>query len=169
MIRVAATSRCLAWVVTAAAVMTLGCFEPSFQSDEGAADAEIDRTLAEWAAGFERGDSTALIVLVSEGAEFWTHGAPPIIGREQLEGAFEAFFVEFSAVQRFVELDRTVAGDVAFLRGEEVNTLTPRSGGEAFEYRQRAFSVLRREGDGRWRFWRGMTNQGPVVAVESLD
>jgi len=126
---------------------------------------EIDRTLTEWADAIRRGDTAALVALVSEDAEFWTHGAPPVVGREQLESAFKAFFAEYSAVQRFEEKERTVVGDYAFLRGEEVNTLTPKTGGEKFEYRQRAFSILRRGDDGRWRFWRGMTNQGPTAAA----
>ena len=126
-------------------------------------DAEIDRTLAEWADAFQRGDIAALVALVSEDAEFWTNGAPPVVGRKQLKRAFEDFFAQFSAVQRFEEVERTVIGDFAFLRGEEVNTLTPNGGGDAFEYRQRAFSILRRGDDGRWRFWRGMTNQGPMA------
>ena len=64
-------------------------------------------------------------------------------------------------------MERQVQGNWALLRGLEINTLTPKKGGEASEYRQRAFSVLRRSQDGRWRFARGMTNQGPIEADES--
>jgi uncharacterized protein (TIGR02246 family) len=160
-------SRCVGWSIAVAALLTLGCVVSWSEPDENAASTSIDRTLTEWAQAFERGDSPALTALVTQDAEFWSHGAPPTIGRTQLEGAFDDLFAQFSVVQRFDEIERTVAGDFAILRGEEINTLTPKAGGQPTEYRQRAFSVLRRESDGRWRFWRGMTNQGPVISVEA--
>lgn len=124
----------------------------------------IDRTVREWARAFAAGDVGALAALVTEDAEFWTQGAPPLVGRSALEAAFKAFFARFVAVQEFTELERSVAGEWAFLRGEEKNLLRPRDGGDPVEHRQRAFSVLRLGADGRWRFARGMTNQGPLVS-----
>jgi uncharacterized protein (TIGR02246 family) len=167
MMRFVSMSRCVGWSVAVAALLTLGCVDSWSEPDENAASTSIDRTLAEWAQAFERGDSPALVALVTQDAEFWTHGDPPITGRTELEDAFDGLFAQFTAVQRFDEMERTVAGDFAILRGEEINTLTPKAGGQPTEYRQRAFSVLRRENDGRWRFWRGMTNEGPVVPVEA--
>jgi uncharacterized protein (TIGR02246 family) len=152
----------LIWILAVVGLAAIACSERLSPPIEDASANEIDRTLTEWAAAVEDGDAQALVALVSEDAEFWTHGAAPMTGREELENAFVAFFNQYDAVQRFQESERTVAGDIAFLRGEEVNILTPKTGGEVFEYRQRAFSVMRRGDDGRWRFWRGMTNQGPA-------
>jgi uncharacterized protein (TIGR02246 family) len=122
----------------------------------------IDKTLDEWFRAMKRGDSAALVSLVTKDAEFWTQGAPPIKGRTALKEAFDKFLTQFSAEQRFVEVERQVSGKWAFIRGLEINILKPKAGGEPTEYRQRAFSILRLEPDGRWRFARGMTNQGPI-------
>jgi uncharacterized protein (TIGR02246 family) len=124
--------------------------------------AGIDKTLKEWAKAIKQGDSAALVSLVTKDGEFWTHGAPPVKGRDALKEAFDKFFTQFSAEQSFIEVERQVSGEWAFLRGLEINILKPRAGGEPTEYRQRAFSILRLEPDGRWRFARGMTNQGPI-------
>jgi ketosteroid isomerase-like protein len=70
---------------------------------------------------------------------------------------FEAFFAGFTNEQSFETLERIVVDGWAFVRGIELNRVTPR-GGETVEILQRAFMVLRREEDGRWRFARGMTN-----------
>lgn len=141
----------------------LGLLLPATACSDGSnADVEIDRTLQEWAQAFARGDSKALVDLVTEDAEFWTHGAPPITGRPALAAAFDESFAEYSAAQRFVEVERQVLGDRAMIRGLEINTLKPKAGGETTEYRQRAFSFLRREANGRWLFARGMTNEGPL-------
>jgi uncharacterized protein (TIGR02246 family) len=122
----------------------------------------IDLSLQEWALAFAAGDSERLVSLVTADAEFWSQDAPPILGRTALREAFADFFTQFSAVQRFIEKERLVLNDWALIRGLEINTLTPAGGGEESEVRQRAFSVLRLENDGRWRFARGMTNQGPI-------
>jgi ketosteroid isomerase-like protein len=50
----------------------------------------------------------------------------------------------------------------------EHNRVTPR-GGEPVEISQRAFMVLRREPDGRWRYARGMTNLESRPAAAGSD
>jgi uncharacterized protein (TIGR02246 family) len=119
----------------------------------------IDRTLSEWATAFSTGTVDALVSLVVEDAEFWTHGMPAVVGRPALRKAFSTFFSAYSAVQVFDEKERLIGDGWALLRGIEVNTLTAAGGGDPVEYTQRAFSVLRLDSDGRWRFARGMTNQ----------
>jgi uncharacterized protein (TIGR02246 family) len=126
----------------------------------------IDLTFQEWALAFAAGDSERLVSLVTADAEFWSQEATPILGRTALRETFDEFFAQFSAEQRFIEVERLVQSDWAIIRGLEVNTLTPAGGSEVTEVRQRAFSVLRCENDGRWRFARGMTNQGPIDAEE---
>ena len=126
-------------------------------------DVGVDQALSEWARAFAAGDVAALVALVTPDAEFWTQGAPPLVGHEAVARTLEDFFGRFRAVQRFTELERFVASDWAIVRGEERNTLTPKDGGAPIEHRQRAFSLLRRGPDDRWRFARGMTNQGPVA------
>ena len=60
--------------------------------------------------------------------------------------------------QTFEEIERVISRDIAFVRGMEINVLTPRTGGLATELRQRALTILRLDADGAWRFARGMTN-----------
>jgi len=58
-------------------------------------------------------------------------------------------------------------GDLAFVRGVETNRLRARDGDASIERTQRAFSVLRRGADGRWRFARGMTRFRPAPPSSS--
>jgi uncharacterized protein (TIGR02246 family) len=130
------------------------------------ASAGIDLTLAEWAAAIARGDLALLSSLVTEDAEFWTQGAAPLIGRAAVESAFKPLLETYRFSQRFDEQERCLGPNWSLLRGVEFNTLEPRRGGPAWEVKQRAFSLLRRESDGRWRFARGITNQGPAEKGE---
>ena len=121
----------------------------------------IQEVMADWAVAVKGADVEAIASLVTEDAEFWTHGAAPLVGRRALITAFEPFLKKFEFHQKFDCKELIVAGNWAFMRGMEVNQLTPRDGGETVVRRQRAFSVLRREANGKWLFARGMTNLPP--------
>jgi uncharacterized protein (TIGR02246 family) len=122
---------------------------------------EVERTLAQWSEAVRGGDLETVVEMVTEDAEFWTHGAPALVGREAVRAAFGPVFAGFEMVQDFKLLELVVQGDLAFVRGVETNRLRARDGDASIERTQRAFSVLRRGGDGRWRFARGMTNLPP--------
>jgi len=121
----------------------------------------IQRTLAEWASALEKADLASVVSLVTSDAVFWSHGARPLVGREALAAAFRPFLEKYTLSQRFEVHEQCLGADWCLLCGLETNVLKPRDGGEGTEVRQRAFSLLRLEPDGRWRFARGMTNQGP--------
>ena len=131
-----------------------------------AANAEIDRTLAEWAAALAEGDLALISSLVTEDAEFWTQGTAALIGRRAVENAFKPLLEAYRFSQRFDEQERCLGPDWCLLRGVEYNTLEPRKGDSKRDVKQRAFSMLRRDRDGRWRFARGITNQGPAEKIE---
>ena len=126
------------------------------------ANAGIDRTLAEWAAAIAEGDLALVSSLVTQDGEFWTHGIAPLVGRDAVESAFKPLLEAYKFSQRFDEQERCISPAWCLLRGVEFNTLEPRNGGRQRKVKQRAFSLLRRESDGRWRFARGITNQGPA-------
>ncbi|HEY2295769.1 MAG TPA: SgcJ/EcaC family oxidoreductase [Thermoanaerobaculia bacterium] len=117
----------------------------------------IDRLFFDWREAGKRGDVAAVVSLITEDAEFWTHGAPAVKGRQAVAAMMEGFFAGFHFEQSFETLERIVVDGWAFVRGFELNRVTPK-GGETVEIRQRAFMVLRREEDSQWRFARGMTN-----------
>ena len=120
-------------------------------------DEAINRLFFDWMEAGERADIAAVLALITEDAEFWTHGAPAVKGRQAVAAMMEGFFAGFHFEQSFETLERIVLDGWAFVRGIEHNRVTPK-GGETVEIRQRAFMVLRREEDGLWRFARGMTN-----------
>lgn len=99
--------------------------------------------------------------LITDEAEFWSQGQPPLRGRAALKDAFAGIFERYVMDQEFRCDELIVIEDWAFLRGLEVNRLTERESGEELVVRQRAFSVLRRCPQGVWRFHRGMTNEPP--------
>jgi uncharacterized protein (TIGR02246 family) len=114
-----------------------------------------------WRAAGRAGDAERLAEMVTEDAEFWTSGLPPMRGRDAVRTAFPPVFAQYEVDQEFTFQELIVSGDWAFVRGMEVNRATPRAGGGEIVRRQRAFMVLRRDEDGQWRFARGMTHLPP--------
>jgi ketosteroid isomerase-like protein len=71
------------------------------------------------------------------------------------------FFSRYQFRQEFRCQEILVSGDLALVRGVEINHLTPLTSGDPITIEQRAFSVIVRGIDGKWRFARGMTNAPP--------
>jgi len=128
------------------------------------AEEAIDKLFHDWAEAGRNGDAEAMAQLVTEDAEFWTHGAAPLKGREAAITRMAAFFESHEIDQSFERQEIVISGDLAFVRGMEINRVTPRDGAPAMEIRQRAFSILFRGPDGVWKFARGMTNRPPEGA-----
>ncbi len=128
------------------------------------AEEAIERLFRDWAEAGRRGDAQAMAQMVTEDAEFWTHGAAALKGREEVVTRMAAFFESYAIDQGFERQEVVISGDLAFVRGMEVNRVTPRDDAPAMEIRQRAFSVLFRGPDGAWLFARGMTNKPPEGA-----
>lgn len=122
---------------------------------------EIQELLDAWRDAMRRGDADALASLVTEDAEFWTHGIAPLVGRQALRDALTPVFIGYEAEQEFDLQELVVSGNFAFMRGMERNTMKAKDGSQLLERRQRAFSIMRRDSDGKWRFARGMTNLPP--------
>jgi uncharacterized protein (TIGR02246 family) len=116
-----------------------------------------------WRRALESGDLAALTDLVTEDYEVWANGVPPLSGRAAVRAAMAGALERYVVTPAFDSLELIVAGDWAFERGIERMRVTPRGGGNVQERTQRALLVMHRDGEGRWRYARGMTNMLPAA------
>lgn len=121
----------------------------------------IETVMADWEIAVLQVDFATLGSLVTADAEFWTHGAEPLVGREALIAVFKPFLAQYEMQQNYDCQELVITGDWAFIRGLEVNELKDRISGEVTISKQRAFSVLKKDDHDQWRFARGMTNRPP--------
>lgn len=126
----------------------------------------IEKVLAEWKAAVQVADLTKLGSLVTDDAEFWTHGAEPLVGRADLINAFASFLEQYEMQQNYECKELIITEDWAFIRGLEVNKLKHRTSHETTTSLQHAFSLLQKNKQGHWRFARGMTNRPPIEKPE---
>ena len=125
----------------------------------------------QYEAAFNTGDVAGLMVVLSDnfldlgflrttqGGEEARQGI-----RAQIEQLLAGFRVGLSVTPWFVQL----AGDLAYVVGMEVWTLTPKSGEPATRKESRYLEVWRRETDGQWRLNAFMDNPNlPPAPVQA--
>ena len=112
----------------------------------------------EWTRVVSQGDVPGLLALVNEDAVFWAGAQPPVEGREGVRTAFAPVFARFYVTQRWESSELLISGEWAIDRGLEYVLVTPKEGsGSSVSSLRRAFSILNRGHDGRWRYARGLT------------
>lgn len=98
----------------------------------------------------------AIASLVTEDVQYWSSSHGPLRGRTELCAAFEALFDICNVHQEFRCEDLMITGNLAFMRGREINHLEEKEGGARCVLEQRVYSILQRDPHGNWRFsWRG--------------
>jgi uncharacterized protein (TIGR02246 family) len=125
-----------------------------------AVDPTIDQLYIAWSDAFARADVDGVLSLVTPDYTVWYPEMAPLAG-DQLRAALVAAFAKYEIESRYERVDCFVAGDLAVDCGWDVQVVKARGGGESFTRRQRAWVLLRRGDDGRWRFARGITQPGP--------
>jgi len=122
---------------------------------------EIDDLRNAWIAAVKRRDPSAIADLLTEDYEVWSGGAATLKGPAAAAAAMGAALARFDIEQTLEVVETVVSGDWAFERGIERMRLTPREGGDVQSFEQRAFLIMHRGRDGRWRYARGMTAAMP--------
>ncbi len=121
---------------------------------------EIRDLVGTWMRATVNGDASQLADLMAENVVF-LGGGPPMQGREKFATAF-AQALEHVRIEPVSEIQEVrVFGDWAYCWNHLTITLRPLSGGPAERRSGYVLSVLRKEGDGRWRIYRDANMLGP--------
>ena len=124
----------------------------------------VDDLYAAWRDAFTRRDVDAILALLAPDYVLYSPGALPLVGPDSLRPALAQAFATYDISSSFERLELLVDGDLAVDFGWDVQTVTPRAGGEVKTARQRVVLVMRRQPDGRWLFARGLSQPAPVPA-----
>jgi len=123
--------------------------------------------LDKWRLATKAKDIQAILELVADDIVFLPAAVPPIRGRGEVENMYRAFFPRYREIEQESAIEEVqVAGDWAFLWGTDELRLTPEPGGAEIHLKGKAVSILKRESDGSWRFWRGINNMTQQPAGE---
>jgi len=128
-------------------------------------DRAIRELTEHWLAAERAQDIGALIEHVTDDVVFLMPTGRSVSGKAAVRALFETFFAAFTTEHTAVIKEVQVVGDWAFSWGEEVTVLKPVAGGPAVRLQGFGFSILRRGGDSRWRFARGINNLSPLASA----
>lgn len=121
----------------------------------------IDALYGAWREAFARRDVEAVLDLLTPDYLLLAPNLPAM-NRDALRPRLVAALEAYDVTPGFDREERIVSGDLVFERGWDVQTLTPRAGGQSRTIRQRVFLIIRRGEDGQWRFARGMSQPEPT-------
>jgi uncharacterized protein (TIGR02246 family) len=126
-------------------------------------DRAIWKLTEDWLAAERAQDVGALIDHVTDDVVFLMPAGRSVSGKAAVRALFETFFAAFTIEHTAVINEIQVVGQCAFSWGEEVTVLKAVAGGQAVRLQGFGFSILRRGGDGRWRFARAINNLAPAA------
>jgi len=140
----------------ALSTLALGCASPppAFTDTDRTA---IRSAIEEFTAAVNKGDfATAVAVGYTKDGVIMPPNAPAVEGRDGIQKAFEAMGRPVAFSQPVVEIEGE--GNLAYARVNYDLTLTPPNAKTPVNDKGKAFIVMRKEADGRWRTVRGMWN-----------
>jgi uncharacterized protein (TIGR02246 family) len=115
--------------------------------------------LDRWRVATRAKDIHAILELVTDDVVFLPSSVPPIKGKEEVGKMYRAFFPQYCEIKHEAIIEEIrVAGDWAFLWGTDELRLIPESGETEIHMKGKGLSILQRQSDGSWRFWRGINN-----------
>ena len=132
--------------------------EPKQTGDE--ADRNAILALVEsWHRATKAKDVHAILELVADDVVFLPSSLPPIKGKEEVGKMYRTFFPVYREIKQEAAIEELrVAGDWAFMWGTDELRLMPESGEAEIHMKGKGLSVLKRQSDGSWKFWRGINN-----------
>jgi len=135
----------------------------SEQSDRNAILTVVER----WHAATREKNIAAILELVDEDVVFLPSALPPVRGKQEVEQMYRNFFPRYREIRQEAGIEEVrIAGDWAFLWGTDELRLTPQSGEPEIHMKGKGLSILKRQSDGSWKFWRGINNMTPRPAEE---
>jgi len=129
--------------------------------------AAIKRLYEDWKAPWEAGDAAAVAAFYANDAIQMPANEPAIVGKEAWQSSLQAFFDQFTIKGNTSEvLEAEIAGDLAFVRGTYVITVSPKAGGKPTQYSGKFVHIFKRQPDGVWKIYRaiGVDDQSPRPA-----
>jgi uncharacterized protein (TIGR02246 family) len=117
--------------------------------------AAINELYDQYCLGGNTGDLALFISLWADDAIRLEPNTPPIVGKEQIRGRFEAPFEQFDQhVAIHGETEVQVSGDMAFSRGAFTVSIAPKEGGTMTHIEGKWMDILKRQADGAWKIYR---------------
>ncbi|HVP52365.1 MAG TPA: nuclear transport factor 2 family protein [Terriglobales bacterium] len=112
------------------------------------------------------GDADRCLATMAPDVVIMPPDRPSIVGRDALQRLSRDYHAKFEPSYRLVYDEVLVTGDLAVARASVSGTRRSRSDGRVEKLNWRNLWVLKRQPDGKWKFWRIMFNNAVPSQTE---
>ena len=112
----------------------------------------------EFFAGVNTGDLDRRISAMAPDAIIMPPDRPSLVGKEEIRRASRNYSTTYEEKCSLIYDEVETAGNWGFARATVIGTRTSKSGGRVEQLSLQNLWILKRQADGRWKFWRIMFN-----------
>jgi ketosteroid isomerase-like protein len=116
----------------------------------------------EFFAGVNAGDLSRRMATIAADTIIMPPDRPSIVGREEIRRLSNDYQVRFEEKCALAYDEVETAGDWGFVRATVTATRISKSGGEVEKMSLKNLWIVKRQADGKWKFWRIMFNHNPT-------
>lgn len=120
--------------------------------------AAIKKLAKDWSAGWDRGDTEALLSLYTNDPVLMPQGQPAVTGKNAIRSLYQSLFEGFTVKGEGEVVEVEVSGDLGYFWSRYTLTATPKSGGDQIKSEGKSLFIVRRLEDNSWKIARLMDN-----------
>ncbi len=120
--------------------------------------AAIRKLARDWGAGWDRGDTEALLSLYADDPVLMPQGQPAVVGKEAIRALYQALFAEVTVKGDGEVVEAEASGDLGYFWNSYTLTATPKTSGEQIKSEGKSVFILKRQADSSWKVWRLIDN-----------
>jgi uncharacterized protein (TIGR02246 family) len=119
-----------------------------------------------WKVYWENGDADSVVSYYTDDTIQMPDNEPEIVGKAAYRSSLKAFFDEFRVKGNSSKINEVEGtGNLAFVRGTYVLTVTAKKGGKATKYSGKFLHIFKRQRDGYWRIYRAIGFDDQVLPL----
>ncbi len=123
----------------------------------------IERIRGDYESACKAGNLKAWLATLTDDAVLLVPGSPVMSGSE-IESWAANYFSTFDGVVKMENDEVEIINDWAFIRGKYTMSLKPKAGGDTLEEKGKYLDLMRRQGDGEWKFSRLIWNSDSIAS-----
>jgi uncharacterized protein (TIGR02246 family) len=120
--------------------------------------AAIEKLAKDWGAGWDRGDTDALLSLYTSDPVLMPQGQPAVTGKNAVRTLYQSLFKDYTVKGEGKVVEIEVSGDLGYFWNSYTLTATPKAGGEQIKAEGKSIFIVRRQNDNSWKIARLIDN-----------
>jgi uncharacterized protein (TIGR02246 family) len=111
----------------------------------------INKIASDWRAGWDNGDTDALLSLYAENPVLMPQGQPAIFEKEIIRSMYNSVFKDYTIKGEGEVVKVETSGNLGYFWNTYTLTATPKAGGEPTTSKGKSLFIVKRQDDNVWK------------------